>query len=245
MPEAIFRFYEELNDVLPEERKKKDFPVSFGPGSTVGDVIARLGIAPKDIDLILVNGVSVDFAHALGGGERVSVYPVFESLDIRRAARLGHKPLRDLKFVADNHLGRLARHMRLFGFDTFYNKDLSSGQLIELSEAQGRVLLTKNRRLLEKGRLTRVVVVEGADVKAQLNSIFQRLDLYGAARPFSRCMCCNATVEPVSRETVLHRLPEKVKAKRKTFFLCRSCNRVYWKGTHFDRMNGLVRAILG
>lgn len=244
MPEATFRFYEELNDFLPEDKKKRDFLVSFSPGSTVRDVIALFGVPCTDVDLILVNGVSADFAHTLQDGERVSVYPVFESLDIRSARRLGPAPLRHLKFVADNHLGRLARTMRLFGFDTVHNKDFTSQQLIEISQTGGRVLLTRNRRLLERGELTRAVFVEEGEVEAQLRRLFQRLDLYRDARPFSRCTCCNAVVSPVSKEAIVHRLPAKVKAKKKTFFFCGSCNRVYWKGTHFERMERFVRAVL-
>jgi len=245
MPQATFRFYEELNDFLPREKRKRDFAASFSPRSTVKDVIVSLGVPHTEVDLILVNGVSVDFTCSLEGGERISVYPAFESLDIRPCRELGPNPLRDLRFVADIHLGRLSKYMRLFGFDTLYFNNLEPGALIEISIQQARVLLTRSWRLLKHKAMTRGILVREVDPRMQLKAIFQRLDLYAEARPFSRCLSCNGLVEPISKQEVAHRLPSRVKANYKTFFLCKSCDRVYWKGTHFERMGRFVEDVLG
>ncbi len=245
MPQATFRFYEELNDFLPREKRKRDFAVPFSPRSTVKDVIVSLGVPHNEVDLILVNGVSVDFKCSLKGGERISVYPAFESLDIRPSRKLGPNPLRDLRFVADIHLGRLSRYMRLFGFDTLYFNDLDPEALIEISIQQARVLLTRSRRLLKHKAMTRGILVGEVDPRMQLKAVFQRLDLYAEARPFSRCLSCNGLVKPISEQEVAHRLPSRVKAKYHTFSLCKSCDRVYWKGTHFERMGSFVEDVLG
>ena len=117
MPEATFRFYEELNDLLPMAKRKKEFSVSFPQGSTVKDVLASLGVPHTQVDLILINGEAENFSFPLKGGERVSAYPVFESFDIRSVRKPGSDSLRQLKFVADVHLGKLAKYMRLFGFE--------------------------------------------------------------------------------------------------------------------------------
>lgn len=245
MPHATFRFYEELNDFLPGEKRKRDFEAFFRPKSTVKDVIGSLGVPHAQVDLILVNGSSVDFTCPLEGGERISVYPVFESLDIRPCRNLGPNPLRHLRFVTDIHLGKLARYLRLLGFDTLYYNDFNARGLIEVSCRQARVLLTRSSRLLKHKVITRAILVREVDSRMQLKAIFQRLDLYAEARPFSRCLCCNGLVGPISKQEVAHRLPSRVRANYQAFFLCSSCNRVYWKGTHFQRMSRFVQEMLG
>jgi len=244
MPQATFRFYEELNDLLPAGQSKRDFQVFFLLGSTVKDVIVSLGVPHSQVDLILVNGSSVDFTCRLEGGERVSVYPVFESLDIRACRKLGPNPLRRLTFVADVHLGKLTRYLRLLGFDTLYYNDSNLRRLIEVSCRQARVLLTRSSRLLQHKGITRGILVRGADPGIQLKSIFQRLDLYAEARPFSRCLCCNGLIEPIPKQKVDHRLPSRIRASYQAFFLCGSCNRVYWKGAHFKRMSRFIQEML-
>ena len=245
MTQATFRFYEELNDFLPQERRKRDFQSFFRPKSTVKDIIESLGIPHAEVDLILVNGVSVDFTCHLNGGERISVYPVFESFDIRPCRNLGPKPLRHLRFVTDIHLGRLTRYLRLLGFDTLYYNDFNHRGLIEISFRQARVLLTRNRRLLKNKVITRGLWVRDVDPRKQLKWIFRRLDLYADASPFSRCLCCNGLVRPISKQEVAHRLPSRIRSGHQFFSLCSSCDRVYWKGTHFKRMSRFVQEMLG
>jgi hypothetical protein len=176
MSQATFRFYEELNDFLPVERRKRDFSVSFQLQSTVKDVIQSLGVPDGEIDLILVNGNSVAFSYPLQGGERISVYPVFESFDIRAASHLRQAPLRNLRFVADVQLGELAKYLRLLGFDCLYDNDTDPESLADISVQQGRVLLTQSSILLKHPDITRGILVREADPKEQLKTVFERLD---------------------------------------------------------------------
>jgi hypothetical protein len=180
MLQATFRFYEELNDFLPIEKRKRDFSASFPQQSTIEDVMASLGVPDAAIDLILVNGQSVDLSYPLQGGERISVYPVFESLDIRSATHLRPAPLRDLRFVADGQLDELAKHLRLLGFDCLCHNDTDSKSLVDISVKQGRVLLTRSNTLLKHPEITKAVLVRQKDPKNQLKEILQRLDLSGA-----------------------------------------------------------------
>jgi len=244
MPQATIRFYEELNDFLPEEKRKKDFSVSFRQQSTVKDVLVSQGVPHTEVDLILINAESVDFSFPLEGGERISVYPVFESLDIRSVRKLGPDSLRHLKFVADVHLGKLVKYLRLFGFDTLYDKGFDPHSLVEISARQGRVLVTRSRDLLKHKVIARGILVRETDPKMQLKSIFERLDLHAEARPFSRCLCCNGLVESIPKQGVAQSLPSRVMAKPQTFTSCSSCHRVYWEGTHFERMSHFVKEVL-
>jgi uncharacterized protein with PIN domain len=245
MPEATFRFYEELNDFLPKAKRKKEFSVSFPQGSTVKDVLASLGVPHTEVDLILINGQAENFSFPLWGGERVSAYPVFESFDIRSVRKLGPDSLRQLKFIADVHLGKLAKYMRLFGFDTLYHTDSDPQGLVQVSLQEDRVLLTRNRDLLKQKVITRGILVGETDPREQLKAIFERLDLYADARPFSRCVRCNGPVEPIPKQEIVQRLPSRVKQNCQVFSSCSSCHRVYWEGTHFKRMNRFVMEVLG
>lgn len=246
MPGATFRFYEELNDFLPVEveERKKDLWVSFPDGSTLKEVLASLGVPHSEVDFVLVNGEAEDFSYLLEGGERISIYPVFESLDIRPIRGLGPDPLRRLRFVADVQLGRLAKYLRLFGFDTLYDRDADSRTLIQVAVQQGRVLLTRNRSLIKDKAVTRGILVRESDPRAQLKRIFQRLDLSAEARPFSRCLRCNGPVRPIPREEVDPGLPERVLANCRRFTSCSFCHRVYWEGSHFERMSRFVEKLL-
>jgi hypothetical protein len=183
MPKATFRFYEELNDFLPPEKRKRDFSVSFRQPSTLQDVIQSLGVPVDDIDLILVNGDSVGFSYPLRGGESISVYPVFESLDIRSASNLLRTPLRNLRFVADVQLGELAKYLRLSGFDCLHDKDADSQSLIDMSMQQHRVLLTSSSDLLKHPDITRAALVRETDPREQLKEILERLDLKADLSP--------------------------------------------------------------
>jgi hypothetical protein len=142
---AEFRFYEELNDFLPEERRKVDFPVEVDRARSVKDAIESVGVPHTEVDLIVVDGVSVDFTHLLRGGERVAVYPMFEALDISPVVRLRPMPLRDPRFVADGHLGKLARHLRMAGFDTLWTNHWDDDEIIQIAAVQKRTILMRDK----------------------------------------------------------------------------------------------------
>ena len=151
---ASLRFYAELNDhLLPNQRFRTIEREFFVPAS-VKDLIESLGVPHTEVDLVLVNGESADFARLIRDGDRVAVYPVFESLDIRPELRLRPEPLRETKFVLDVHLGRLAAYLRMLGFDTVYGNIGSDQELARISSEQHRILLTRDRGLLKRSAVT-------------------------------------------------------------------------------------------
>jgi len=252
--EATFRFYAELNDFfLPQgegskrrgpERRATEMPFRFHVPPTVKDAIEGLGVPHVEVDLILVHGVSVGFAHRLADGDRVSVYPVFESLDIASVVRLRAEPLRRTAFVADVHLRRLARLLRLLGFDATHSSDFADAELVEISASEGRILLTRDRQLLKHGRLTHGYWVRSTDPIEQAREVVQRFDLGDDARPFTRCPACNGALEPVEKEAVAAEIPPKTARWLDEYVRCGGCAKLYWRGTHFRRLEGLVERIL-
>ena len=123
MNKAILRFYEELNDFLPHNRKKTDFEILFKKNPSIKHIIESNGVPHSEIDLILVNSNSVSFSYKIQNNDRVSIYPKFETLNIENVTKLKKKPLRAVKFILDVHLGKLAHYLRLAGFDSLYNNN--------------------------------------------------------------------------------------------------------------------------
>jgi uncharacterized protein with PIN domain len=238
--ESEFRFYEELNDCLPAALRKRSFAHRFAGTPAVKDVIEALGVPHTEVDLILVDGRSVRFDHKLAGGERVAVYPVFERFDISPIHRLRPKPLRNPRFVADVHLGKLARFLRLLGFDTRYRNDLADAELVRISVRERRILLTRDLGLLKHKVLSRAHWVRATDAERQVSEVVAALSLNRVARPFTRCMSCNGVLEPISRLEVADEVPADVYRSFRRFARCRGCKQVYWRGTHFKRLTGLV-----
>ncbi len=239
-PRVELRFYEELNDFLPAARRKRAFALEVDRARSVKDAIEAAGVPHTEVDLVLVDGRSVDFAHVLRGGERVAVYPMFERLDIAPLARLRARPLRDPSFVADTHLGKLARHLRMAGFDTLYHADWGDERLIEIAARERRTILTRDKGLLRRRQVERGCFVRAVASEAQLAEVVHALQLESALRPFTRCRECNEPLEEVARDAVLDRLPGKVRDLYARFKRCAACGRVYWEGSHYQRMRAML-----
>ncbi len=240
--ECEFRFYEELNDFLAPARRRHAFAYRFHGTPAVKDAIEAIGVPHTEVDLILVNGESVRFSHRLRGGERVAVYPVFERLDIAPVTRLRPVPLRTPHFVADVHLGTLARYLRLLGFDTLYDNHSGDAELVRRSVAERRILLSRDVGLLKHKVLTRAHYVRATDPACQLEEIVRALDLRRQIRPFTRCMRCNGRLRRMAVGSVAGQVPSRVRATQCRFARCGSCGRVYWPGTHFARLARIVAA---
>lgn len=245
MAGVVVRLYAELSDLLPPERRGRDFVVESQPGRTVKDLIEGLGVPHTEVDLVLVDGVSVCFEHALAGGERVSAFPVFEALDVSSVTRVRVKPLRETRFIADVHLGRLAALLRLAGFDTFYANDAEDGDIALTASRHRRIVLTRDRGLLKRSIVSHGYLVRSTDPKAQLREVLERFDLLDSMRPFSRCSVCNGIIEEVGREEVLPRLPARTAHTQEEFARCRTCGRVYWQGTHYSALARLFDSLGG
>lgn len=233
---AEFRFYAELNDFVPEPTVLR----SFTGTPSAKDLIESSGVPHTEVDLVLVNGEPVGFEHRIEDGDRVAVFPVFESFDIGTVTKVRPEPLRDTRFVLDVHLGRLARFLRLLGFDTDYVSHRDDAELVEIARRGGRILLTRDRELLKYDALTHGIFVRATDPEEQLLEVVARLHLSSSSRPFTRCMACNGELADVAKEAVLERLPEAVRREQDEFKACPDCNRVYWRGSHFRRLEQLV-----
>jgi hypothetical protein len=236
MNHACFRFYEELNEFLSQDKRKTLFEYSFNGTTSVKDAIESLGVPHVEVDLILINNVSVGFSEKLKNGDMISVYPVFETFDITSLVHLRAKPLRKTKFILDVHLGKLAKYLRLCGFDTLYRRDLNDPDIIELSASEKRIILTRDIGMLKNKKVTHGYWMRSQHVNEQLKEVLLKFDLVAQISPFSRCMECNGLLCDISKDEVMSRLLAGTREYYINFRKCSGCNRIYWEGSHYERM---------
>ncbi len=245
MSEVIFRFYEELNDFLSPRRRKRDFQVGFKGRESVKDMIEALGAPHTEVDLILVNGKSVDFGYIIQNGDRISVYPTFESLDIKDVTRLREVPLRQTRFIADINIRDIVKYMRALGLDVYYDASLLPREIIRISKRENRTILTKSRKLLKFRDVTHGIFIRAGTTVEQIRGIIDYLSLREFIEPFSRCLQCNKPLVRVSKERILERIPPKTREFYDEYSYCKTCDRIYWKGTHYMKIKKVVDEILG
>jgi uncharacterized protein len=246
MPMRIYlRFYAELNDLLSRQRRGERIVHSLETSTSVKDVIEALGVPHTEVDLVLLNGESVGFSRLVQDGDRISVYPVFRSLDIAPLARLRAESFAEKRFVLDTHLGRLAAYLRMLGFDTLYRNDYEDTELAQISAKENRILLTRDHGLLKRSVVTHGYLVRDTHPRRQLLEVLRRFDLFGSIAAFGRCVHCNAFLEAAPTELVSDRLPPKTRQYYDEFHICPECARIYWKGTHYQRMQRLIERIIG
>jgi|WetSurMetagenome_2_1015567.scaffolds.fasta_scaffold15356_3 uncharacterized protein len=243
MKAVKFRFYEELNDFLPEKRRKVSFEYSFDGNPAVKDVIESFGVPHTEVDLILVNGESVTFNYNLKDGDIISVYPTFENLDISSLNHLREKPLRDPKFICDVQLGKLAKYLRMLGFDTLYNNKYGVKEVIKISNTEKRTILTRNILLLKNSSVERGYWVRSQDPYRQIVQVINFSDLLLQIRLFYRCSNCNGILEVVSKEAIIDRLLPNTKKYFNEFNKCNQCDGIFWKGSHFNKLLNLSENI--
>jgi hypothetical protein len=240
MPRIRLRFYAELNDFLPRASRGTTIECEAPPRAPLRDLIEGLGVPHTEVELVLVNGESVSLEHVPAANALVSVYPVFEAIDVAGVSRVRSEPLREVRFALDGHLGRLGAYLRMAGFDTRYENRADDAALAEVSRRERRILLTRDQGLLKRRVVAHGCFVRATAPRDQLVEVVRRFDLARLVRPFTRCLRCNTVLTPAAAETVERRVPPRVRAKRHEYSHCAACDRVFWKGTHYDRMQHLL-----
>ena len=243
MYRVSLHFYNELNNFLPSKKRDIDFEFEYKNRRSVKDLIESFGIPHTEIDVILVNDKSVDFSYILNDGDNIKVYPASETLNLKLIKHL--KPqFETIKFLVDIHLNKLARYLRLLGLDAICEKNLTTDMLIEKALDENRILVTRSRNLLRTKEITHGVLIKEDIPEKQLEEIFHRYDFSPYCKPFTRCMECSTILQPVEKEKIIDRLPPKVKVAYNSFTICTNCDKIYWQGTHIEKLNELIGKII-
>jgi uncharacterized protein with PIN domain len=186
----------------------------------------------------------VDFGYFLQDGDRVSVYPVFESVNVENVTRLRQIPLRKTRFVADINLGDIVKYMRALGYDVHFDPSLSNREIIKISKKENRIILTKSRQLLKFKEVTHGVFVRPGTLEQQIRRIIDYLDIRHLITPFSRCLCCNGLLRSISKEIIADRISPMTREFCDEYVHCESCDKIYWKGTYYLKMLKVLDRIL-
>lgn len=243
MATLTLRFYAELNDFLPARRRQRDWVLDFASPAPVRHLIETCGVPHTEVELILRGGESIGLETPALDQDRLAVFPMFERFDVRPLLRLRQRPLRRPRFLADAHLGALARRLRMLGFDTLWHNDLGDGPLARLAAAEHRILLTRDRGLLMRQEVTHGCYIRPGPTSAQLADLVRRLDLCAEIAPFSRCMACNGPLTAVERGGVEGLVAPSVYRRHLEYWGCQGCGRFYWKGTHWAAMRRRIESI--
>lgn len=232
MVTATFRFHAELNTFLSSGRRGRDVRVECARAATTKHMVEALGVPHTEVGLLLVNGVAASFTRLLAEGDLVDIFP---------GSRLPEGPPR---FVADAHLGGLARLLRMAGFDTLYDNGYDDAEIAAISASQDRIVLTRDRDLLIRKDIMVGCYVRPLKAEEQAQQVFSRYRLAPQSRPFSLCLACNRPLRSVDRSGVEDSLPQRVAELYREFRRCDLCGRVYWKGSHWQRMDALLKRLL-
>jgi len=215
---------------------------------SVKDLVESLGVPHTEVDVIVVNDKSVDFDYLVNRGDEIEVYPVHSNC--LNNNHTGQSFLHcvpedpdDYRFILDVHLGRLASYLRMLGFDVLYKNQCDDEELAETSAQQKRILLTCDRLLLMRKIVKYGYFVRSRIIDEQLPEVVQRYRLQRKLRPFTRCMSCNGITHPVDKTAIEHLLEAGTGQYYDEFYQCESCQKVYWRGNHFDRMQSMIDRI--
>jgi len=210
--------------------------------SSVKDVIEACGVPHTEVDLILMNDQPVDFAAILTQDVEVDVYPPNETYSpLFPEDRLQVRNIE--KFVANGHLGKLVRDLRLLGIDVAYDPLVGDQQLVRIATSENRALLTRDRRLLMHAIIRHGYYLRSQDPLEQTLEVLRRFDLGSALAPFNRCLRCNAPLERAEKANVIGQLEPLTKIYYEQFRRCSGCGQVYWSGSHFEKLQKRIETI--
>jgi uncharacterized protein with PIN domain len=237
---ALLHFHGTLADLLsrddhgPDARGTVSYPVTRR--ASIKDVIEALGPPHTEVGSIEADGREVGFDHLLEPGEKMDIRPLATPFEVLRPSLLRPDPLTRIAFTVDANAGRLATLLRTLGFDTAYDQTMDDAPLAELAVRESRILLTKDRSLLKRSLIVFGCLIRTDDPHGQLRAVLRLFDLRPPYHLFSRCLPCNALLEPVPKAEIMHRLLPLTRRHYSDFHHCPHCDKLYWPGSHHDRM---------
>lgn len=235
------RCYGNLKDFLPIQKRSRQFSCLIKGCPSVKDTLEAVGIPHTDIDAIRINGQNGDFNSQLKEGSRIEVFSPRHAYK-KSVRHLTPKPYA-LHFVVDSHLGKLARSLRLLGFDTLYQNIFPDQLIISLAARQKRLVLTRDKGLLKQKKVKWGYWVRHIRAQKQIREVVHRYELGPHIKAFTRCLECNGLIKRVIKKDILGLLPPKVKKYYRYFYRCRSCRHVYWKGSHYKKLSQVIRRL--
>jgi hypothetical protein len=228
--------------LLVDDKKYKHY---YRGIPSIKDRIESLGIPHTEVELILKNGIPVDFSYLVENNDRFSVYPYFYNIKLPEDYKLQEEYPGKAKFILDVHLGKLARFLRRFNFDTSYSNNYSDREIVETAEKENRIILTRDLGILMRKKVKWGCFIKYDEPRKQLKQVFKRysLELYYNGEE-SRCVDCNTVLVDVDKAKIIDRLEEKTKKYFDQFKICPDCTKIYWQGSHYHQTENILKDLL-
>jgi uncharacterized protein with PIN domain/sulfur carrier protein ThiS len=233
---ARFRIYPAIAAFVATERRNVPFDHDCARAATLKNALEALGIPHTEIAAVRVNDAPATLERIVRDADYVEAWGYADTGTTQ--------PTVGLDFVADAHLGGLARFLRMLGFDTIHANSITDADIRRLAYDERRVVLSRDRELLKCADVMTGCYVRAIRPEAQLREVACRFGLAKHARPFTRCLRCNTPLTTVDKSQVLCELPQSVARDQHAFYRCGSCNRIYWPGSHYVRMRAALERML-
>lgn len=234
---AVYEFHGDLPSLL--RKKWGDVRVIEQPvtrRASIKDVLESFGLPHTEIGEIKCRGRDVDFTFQVEDHHFFEIHPVRAPWNVTEKTLLRPEPLDMICFIVDVNVGRLARYLRMAGFDVLYDSGWHDAQITTMIERQPRIVLTRDLGLLKRKSVEFGRYVRSENPVEQLREVIHLLGLGNRLQPFTRCLECNTLLQAVAKQDVLHRLEPLTRKYYQTFSLCPTCDRVYWAGSHVEEM---------
>lgn len=231
MATATFRFHDELERFVARTHRGRAFDCACARAATIKNATEALGVPHTEVGRLLVNGEAATLPRIVREGDSIEVFPVEPG-----AAATEEMPL----FLADAHLGGLARMLRMLGFDSLYDNAIRDREILEIARRERRIVLTRDRELLKCREVMRGCFVHALKPEVQISEVAARYALVRRMRPFTLCLHCNLRLQDIEASAAQQRVPNRILARHVRFMRCPGCERIYWKGSHWERMRMLL-----
>lgn len=241
--EIIIHIDAPLHFFLPRDLRRRTLVLPLDNKRSIKDFVESLGIPHVEVDRLLVNGSRKGFDYHLAPDDEVSVTAPLLPIDLTQESERFPAPMSSIRFVLDVHLGRLARYLRLLGFDSWYKKHASDSELATISVREKRLLLTRDVELLKRKELEYGYCLRTTRPRAQLAEVAHRFGLGQRSRPYCRCISCNALLRDASKQEVRSLLPAGVAKHFTRFRQCQGCGKAYWEGSHYRRLETIIAEV--
>lgn len=238
---ARYHFHGDLRQLLSSRWRTADPIVQpVTRAASIKDAIESFGVPHTEVGDIACDDRPVDFQRRVEAGQRFDIFPHPTPWNVTRPTILRPVPLPELRFVVDVNAGRLARYLRMAGFDTLYDPCWDDSAILAALQNEPRLLLTRNFELLKRKQ-----VVFGRRIRTdhplhQLREVVRLFGILGLPHPLSRCLECNMPLEPVAKRDILPRLEPLTIRYFEVFSICRGCDKIYWGGSHVFRMRKIL-----
>jgi len=240
---VYLRLFGELNQFF-EDKNKRIREIKYKDRQTIKDILEGIGVPHTEVYFLLKNNQPINFNYLVKNGDSISAYPIFKTINIESSQKTLRKKFPyQPKFIADAHLGKLVSYLRILGFDTLYYNDYGDKFLADKSAKENRILLTKDHGLLMRKKVKYGYYIRNDNPQKQLSEVIHRYDLKEYINKSSRCPKCNHLLESIRKEKIIDRLEPKTKKYYNEFYICTNCDQIYWKGSHFKRINKMVEKI--